>query len=219
MPLENNPILNQEVTLCIPTLEEMRGIQHHLGEHKLRFKFYLTGMGVLATASDLGDLIHNLKIKKIIHLGIAGSYNPDLKIGEVVEITSEVLADFGSENADGSHISHHDVVPSLDGDQSPYRHGVLVNPAKPFDSTMMQVTGLTVPFATGSDMTLKRRQAYHRDIESMEGAALFYTCLYAGCSFHSIRAISNHVEVRNRAAWNVDLALKGLADFLVEHFL
>jgi futalosine hydrolase len=45
------------------------------------------------------------------------------------------------------------------------------------------------------------------DIESMEGAAFMYACRVAGVPFAQVRAVSNRVEQRNRAAWDLPGAI------------
>ena len=44
----------------------------------------------------------------------------------------------------------------------------------------------------------------------MESAAFFYVCLSEHVPFMALRAISNRVETRNKAAWNIPLALRSL---------
>jgi futalosine hydrolase len=48
----------------------------------------------------------------------------------------------------------------------------------------------------------------------MEGAAVFYACLYAGVPFAQVRSISNWVEPRNRANWKLDEAISNLNNIL-----
>lgn len=45
----------------------------------------------------------------------------------------------------------------------------------------------------------------------MEGAAFFYACLSAGVPCAQVRAVSNYVERRNRAAWKLGDAIAALA--------
>ena len=45
----------------------------------------------------------------------------------------------------------------------------------------------------------------------MEGAAFFYVCSMEHIPFIQLRAISNRVELRNRKAWKMDLALANVA--------
>ena len=49
----------------------------------------------------------------------------------------------------------------------------------------------------------------------MEGAAFFYACLMMQVPFLEIRSISNHVEPRNRAAWDIPLAIGQLNEVLI----
>jgi futalosine hydrolase len=44
----------------------------------------------------------------------------------------------------------------------------------------------------------------------MEGAAFMYACLVHGIPFAQIRAVSNIVERRNRAAWKMNEAIEVL---------
>ena len=48
------------------------------------------------------------------------------------------------------------------------------------------------------------------DVESMEGASIFKVCNEFGVSCVQIRAISNNVEKRNKANWNMPLAIHNL---------
>ena len=50
-------------------------------------------------------------------------------------------------------------------------------------------------------------------LESMEGAAVFYACRQAGVACLQIRSVSNYVEKRNRDAWKIGLAVKNLNTF------
>ena len=45
----------------------------------------------------------------------------------------------------------------------------------------------------------------------MEGAAFMYTCAVNGVPYAQVRAVSNVVERRNRAAWQIDPAVAALS--------
>ena len=49
-------------------------------------------------------------------------------------------------------------------------------------------------------------------IETMEGAAVYYTAASEGIDAVGIRAVSNFVEERDRDSWEVSLALRALPD-------
>ncbi len=52
--------------------------------------------------------------------------------------------------------------------------------------------------------------------KTMEGAAFFYVCLKENMNFFQIRTISNYVEERNEARWNIPLAIKNLTQQVLE---
>jgi futalosine hydrolase len=54
-------------------------------------------------------------------------------------------------------------------------------------------------------------QNYKPGIESMEGAALHYTCLRLNQPFLQIRAISNKITDRDKSRWDIPGALENLA--------
>ncbi|MFM7016265.1 MAG: futalosine hydrolase, partial [Bacteroidota bacterium] len=77
---------------------------------------------------------------------------------------------------------------------------------------LKKVTGLTVQTVTGSLNSLSQLSAYYScDIESMEGAAVFYVANQLNIPALQIRAISNYVEPRNRGNWKVQDALLSLS--------
>ena len=59
---------------------------------------------------------------------------------------------------------------------------------------------------------------YQADLESMEGAAFFYSCLAAGVPFTEIRSVSNFVAERDKSHWNIPLAIQNL-DKTLDHLL
>ena len=58
-------------------------------------------------------------------------------------------------------------------------------------------------------------EKFGADIETMEGAAVFYVCLMERIPFCEIRSISNYVEERNVANWNIPLAIENLGKILI----
>ena len=60
----------------------------------------ITGVGMVNTAFQLGKLLAGRRFDLAINLGIAGSFNPGIRIGEVVNVVSEQFADFGAQDGD-----------------------------------------------------------------------------------------------------------------------
>ena len=75
-------------------------------------------------------------------------------------------------------------------------------------------TILTVATVTGSAATAATLQARHPDAvaEAMEGAGVAAAATLRGVSFGEIRAVSNTVGPRDRAAWDIPAALSALGE-------
>jgi futalosine hydrolase len=86
----------------------------------------------------------------------------------------------------------------------------LENPYE-FDFDLKKVSAITVNTTHGCKKSIDLfKNKFNADIETMEGAAFFYVCLNEGVKFFQIRTISNFVEERNEANWNIPLAIKNL---------
>ena len=60
----------------------------------------ITGVGMTQTAYTLGKHLALNSYDLIINLGIAGSFDRNLKIGEVVEVTEDRFAELGAEDGE-----------------------------------------------------------------------------------------------------------------------
>src|ERR1700722_17123701 len=60
----------------------------------------ITGVGMVATAFALGQHLAANKYDLAVNLGIAGSFDKNIGIGELVEITKDTLSELGAENDD-----------------------------------------------------------------------------------------------------------------------
>lgn len=191
--------------------------QHYEQVDKFHFRqgdkniyILITGVGMTATAFALGSVLTNEDfIDVAFNFGIAGAYNRDLKIGDVVHVASERFGDLGVEEANGDFVDLFELG-LQEREVFPFQNGQMLHPLTDFD-LLPSVNGLTVNKVSG---TAKRIEAitkkYHADIETMEGAGFFYGCLQAKIRFFEVRAISNYVEPRNRENWNLPLAIDNL---------
>lgn len=73
-----------------------------------------------------------------------------------------------------------------------------------------------LPSASGNTLQVleERYRTVPADVETMEGAAFFETCLRHGVSFAEVRAVSNLVGEKDHGKWNIPLALKNLQQVL-----
>jgi len=166
------------------------------------------GPGTPSTIFQLTTYCNKRKPDLIIQVGIAGSFTSSIPIGTVCAVADDRFADLGAED-DTQFIDLFEM--GLAGNY--YKAPLLT--CDP--STLMlageipHVHSITVNTTTGSLQTTENRKIqFQADIESMEGAAAMYVAEQFGIPLLQIRAISNIVEKRNKAAWNIPLAVQEL---------
>jgi futalosine hydrolase len=172
----------------------------------------LPGIGMLVTAYHLGRQLALAKYDAVLNAGIAGSFFQGHPIGEVVEVTEDCVTELGAE--EGTGLVSFFELGLMDPDASPYKEGRLINDRPihvPSLDRLPKVTGSTVNTIHGSPGGIRRaRNRSSAEIETMEGAAFLYSCLAADVPSAQIRSISNFVDERDKAKWDVQLALKKL---------
>lgn len=208
---------------------EIAPLRQHLNDHfwphsesqfqkeELEVTLLVTGVGMTLTAFNLGGLFARQRFDLAVNAGIAGAFKDrNLGIGDVVNVTSERFADLGVEEADGRFTDVHELG-LVDANAAPFTDGELLNPSAEGFDFLPKCKGLTVNKVHGVQPHIDSIiSKYPADVESMEGAAFFLTCLLAGQPFLQIRSISNFVETRNRSAWDLPRAIKNLNEVLVE---
>jgi futalosine hydrolase len=205
------------------TMNKIRGVRSvQTGFENIDISALVTGVGAAATGWSLKEWIRlNGKPDLAINAGIAGSFREEYSIGDVVMPYSDCFADSGIEDGD-EFITLHEAG-LISQDELPYRDGSLYMDdllRDKLESTVKPVKAITVNTATGSESTrVKLIQKFNPDIETMEGATFFYICSKENVPFLALRAISNKVERRNRADWNVALALNNLSEKLLDVIL
>lgn len=175
----------------------------------------VSGAGMAATAFEMGFALASHTYDFIINIGIAGSFRDTLPVGAVVQVLSDEMGDLGAETADADFISINNMA-FFDPNCHPFREGKLFAPSLQgcFEALtkLPAVHGVSVNTVSGSTQGIERLQGRcQADIETMESAAFFYACLSVRHPrFCAIRAISNRVELRDTARWNIPLALTQL---------
>jgi futalosine hydrolase len=175
----------------------------------------ISGVGMMATAYHLGRALALNTYQLVLNLGVCGSFKARLQPGTVVNVHDETLADLGAEDGQG-FLSVFDLELE-DANLPPFSDGKLVNPFGYHNRELNKlpvVSSLSVNSVSGREGTIERLKSFHDpDIESMEGAAVFYACLMADVPFLEVRAVSNFIEQRNRNAWKLDEAIRNLNDW------
>lgn len=169
----------------------------------------VTGPGIPMTSYHLMEGIKSFNPDHLVHIGVAGGQRGVVDIAQTLQVSSDFFGDVGAEERDGKFISMFQLG-LWQSDQFPWKNGVLHNPLNSM-SLLQQVKGITVNCIPGTQIhqfQLKGRGPF--DIETMEGASVFYVALMAGLPFYALRSISNFIEPRNRESWKLDTAIEAL---------
>lgn len=202
-----------------------------------RIDLMITGVGLTATAYKLGRRLAERYYHLVLNLGVAGAFRPqgaqdryrsDFAPGNLVHVVTERFGDLGAEAGRETPLDFHrdrlDLFQMglLERDEFPFVDGLLANGLDPSGTPLEllpRAHGLSVNLVHGEPDSIRRcRERYDPDVESMEGAAVFYACICEKQAFAEVRAISNWVEPRNRSAWKLTEAVDALAGF-TEHYL
>lgn len=196
-----------------PAMEALTGVE-----------FLVTGAGMVNTAYLLGKQLAVNKYDLVINAGICGCFDRKYALGTVFNITADTFADLGADD-NGTFVDIFGLG-LMDKDAHPFTDGWISTPT-PLRGTppklggefipAMEVKGITVNTVTGSQQSIDKLIAkYNPVVESMEGAAFAYVCAMEGQNYLQIRAASNYVEPRNRANWQMGLAIQNLNNYLIE---
>lgn len=145
----------------------------------------------------------------VVSAGIAGGFAPDAPVGSLVVADDIVAADLGAQTPDG-------FLPVTDLGFGTVHH----QPPKSLVRDLVAVTGaltgtvLTVSTVTGSAARAAELRARHPRAlaEAMEGFGVAEAAAAHGTPVVEIRAVSNPVGPRDRAAWRIDEALATLTE-------
>ena len=194
----------------VPTLNKIDS----LNSEDLGIDILITGIGSVFTTYLLTRKLLEKEYNMVVNVGIAGSFNKNFNIGETVYVSSDQFADLGIEDKSGFHTIFEKGF--ISKDQFPFKNAVLSNPYE-CDLRLKQVSAITVNTTHACSKSIDLfKNKFNADIETMEGAAIFYVCLQQGVKFMQIRTISNYVEERNTANWNIPLAIRNLNQKLLE---
>lgn len=161
-----------------------------------------------ATAFALGRYL-SPKYNLVLNLGIAGSFNRDLELGTVVNITHDEFSELGAEDGD-SFLS----IDTLGFGKSKYT--AINNLLNDDLAQLPKARGITVNRVHGQEAQIAViSERLKPDTESMEGAAVLYCCEQASIPCLQVRAISNYVERRNRENWRIGAAITNLNNWAV----
>ena len=157
----------------------------------------VTGVGMVNTTFYLTKKLSEKSYDLVINMGVAGSFSDEIKIGDVVEVIEDNLSEIGFENGNSF---------------SEFTNFRIKNYFKANEKTnLKKAKGITVNTVHGNKKKITEViSRLNPDVESMEGAACFMVCEQFAIPCIQIRAISNKVEKRNTANWDLPLAITNL---------
>ena len=208
----NFDICNMKILLVAATRLELDPVLEQCQNTDHQIIPLSTGIGALLTCFHLTQSIPQIQPDWVVQVGIGGSFKENLPPGTVVGIAAEYLGDLGVEES-GHFIDVFDMGFHKQN-QAPFKAKGLFNPfwEKLSGNLPPLENAVTVnEITTRPERIQSMRQKYQPGIESMEGAALHLTCLQLNQSFLQLRAVSNQVGERDKAKWNIPLALSSLA--------
>ena len=181
---------------------------------KLEISVMITGVGMVVTAMDTVSALIDEEYDLALNIGLCGSFNKNLEIGTVVNVYKDCFSELGAEDGD-DFIS----ISKLKLDTV----NIIENLALSDNITNFQiellpkVNGITVNTVHGNEKSIENVvKRFHPTVESMEGAAFMLACDDYGMPNYQIRAVSNFIEKRNKAAWDIPLAVNNLNKKLFE---
>ena len=207
--LELAPLVGKLTPVSQPS-ERVRAFTH--GSHHV--DILTTGVGMTATATWCARVLARQPYDLAVNLGVCGSFDAACPPGTVVNVVSDQIPELGAEDGDRFLTVHQ--LGLLGADDAPFRAGRLVNSEPDSNrivAALRKVHGITVNTVHGDVGSIARVvERVKPDVESMEGAAFMYACVVSGVRCAQVRAVSNMVEKRNRAAWKLAEAVAALND-------
>lgn len=174
----------------------------------------ITGVGMMATAYHLAKALAAEQYDLALQAGVAGSFNKDIALGELVYVTSDQYGDLGAED----HYNFLDIfeLGLLGENDAPFANKKITTDYTHPSITFRRASGLTVNRVAGSEFTVAARKEQHNcDIESMEGLPFHYACAKENIPFAQVRSISNYVTPRNKESWKMKDAIINLNEWLI----
>ena len=206
-----------EVKLLADELEFIEEQTHLLRKYRIQeieVDILTTGIGTTFTTFHLTNTLRDNQYKFVINIGIAGSLTSELKIGEVVSVVTDEFADLGIEKEDEFLTLFE--TGFMDANEFPFEQGILKSSDSNGLFDLKKVRGITTNKSHGRATSIAElKSKFSAHVESMEGAVVLYVCNWFGVPCYQIRSISNFVEPRDSAHWNIPLALEKLNESIL----
>ena len=199
-----------KILIVAATHHEVTGLTEYFNLAKddftqhAKFDLLITGVGMTATAFALGKTLTN-DYALVVNVGIAGSFYKNIPLGSVVNVVKDTFAELGAEDHE-KFIS----IDELGFGKSTYDVNYQL-------TDLPKVHGITVNKVHGNLKSIESiLNRLNVQVESMEGASVFYACEQMNIKCLQVRAISNFVEPRTTDNWQIKLAIERLNAWLID---
>jgi len=165
----------------------------------------ILGVGIFQSGYNIARALITGNYRLVIAAGIAGAYSSDIRLGDTYMVYSNAFADCATEDEDGGM---EPVVGSrfLPKDTPPFSNGHILSPISRSLATKL---GIGCVRANTVNRIRTSRQdigeilrLYPAELETMESAAIAYTCAMEGVGYAEIRSVSNHTVPKREQKWN-----------------
>lgn len=193
------------------TIEEIQPSLFFLEDNQI--PYLITGVGMVATTYALTKYLQKNTIDLLLHIGIGGILDSSANLGDIYQIHTDEIFEFGADdNGTFLPIEELGFGKRIYGEKAPV--GIQIPETN-------KAQGITVNKVHGTQESVQWLQAhYHQNalIESMEGVASFFVAEQEDICRLQFRTISNYIEPRDRAHWEIGLAVENLNIFLQDFF-
>lgn len=159
----------------------------------------------------LTNALHHLDPQLIINVGIAGSYDAAIQKGECVIVAKDCFADIGIDDNSNFRTAFQENL--IKANEFPYTDGWLHCTVPNYEilKQYRTVSAITVNTVNGSETRIKNViEKFNPQIETMESAAVLFVALQRHIPCILLRSISNRVEPRHKANWEIEKAVFSL---------
>ncbi len=197
-----------------PFLEHYRNTAK---KESLDIDVLITGIGLTSTTYHLTKQLQLKKPGIVIQAGVAGCFDKQIPLGTVLKIKQDAIAD--ESVVELKKMKTLFDLQLLQTSQFPFKDGWLLNRGNSLfkQVKLKTVKGISVnQITTSKQMIAFYKSKFNPVTESMEGAALHYTCLMENVPFLQLRSISNYIGERNKKNWNMKESIVNLSDVLIK---
>ncbi|MFE9597353.1 futalosine hydrolase [Streptomyces hokutonensis] len=174
-----------------------------------RISVIAVGVGPAAAAAATATALARTPYDLVVSAGIAGGFQPEAPVGSLVVADEITVADLGAETSDGFL-----PVTELGFGTVTHRPPAALVRALATATGARPGTVLTVSTVTGTAARAAELRARHPRAlaEAMEGFGVAEAAVAHGVPVLELRAVSNPVGPRDRAAWRIGDALAALTE-------